>query len=170
MTKRFLTTTTAALTMVIAGAIGAQAENEASVTEQAAQAVDAIGDTAYAIGETATDTAQAGIEAVGADEIYSDAADVSAQLDAAITNDAIVRSSDGEIVGTVKKSEMDRGFVVIDLDGEMEGADERAIENASVRASQLSLNADEELVIDMTKAEFAAALNDAVKVRIDAKG
>ncbi|ANT62380.1 hypothetical protein AYJ57_18385 [Salipiger sp. CCB-MM3] len=170
MTKRFLTTTTAAITMVLAGAIGAQANNDASVKEQAAEAVDAIGDTAYAIGETATDTAQAGVEAVGADEAYSEASDISAQLDAALTDDAIVRSSDGEIIGTVLKSDTNQGLVVIDLDGEMEGADERPIENAAVRMSRLSANADQDLVLNMSKAEFASALNAATEVNVSTDG
>lgn len=169
MTKRFLTGTTTALALVFAGAIGAQAENEASVTEQASQAADAIADTAYAIGESATDAAQAGVEAVGADEVYSDASDISAELDAALTNDAVVRTTDGEVVGTVAKSDLKVGRVIIDLDGEMEGVDDRAIENAAVSINRLSANADEELVLNMTKQEFATALQSATKVKVESE-
>ncbi|MGR3823930.1 MAG: hypothetical protein ACU0A5_15285 [Salipiger marinus] len=169
MTKRFLATTTTALTLVFAGA-AAQADDRASVSEQASEAAGAIADTAYAIGESATDAAQAGVEAVGADDAYSAASDVSAQLDAALTNDAVVRSSDGEVIGTVSKRDMTGSRVIIDLDGEMEGADERAIENAAVSVNRLSVNADEELVLNMSEEEFAAALRTATEVRVDDNG
>ena len=110
------------------------------------------------------------MEAVGADDAYSAASDVSAQLDAALTNDAVVRSSDGEVIGTVSKRDMTASRVIIDLDGEMEGADDRAIENAAVSVNRLSVNADEELVLNMSEEEFAAALRTATEVRVDDNG
>ncbi|EPX75429.1 hypothetical protein [Salipiger mucosus] len=170
MTSRILTTT-AAIAMMAAGAVSAETENEASVTDQASAAAEEIGDTVYAIGETATDTAQAGVEAVGgtAEEAYDGAANISAELDAALTGDAVVRSSDGEVLGTVYETDMDADRVIVDLDGEMEGADDRAIENAAVQVSSLSAGEDG-VVLDMTEEEFAAALQTATRVDMSSDG
>ena len=163
MTHSKLTATTAAIAMMIAGAVSAQTtEDDDNVAAQAGDVAEEVGETIYAVGETATDTAQAGVDAVGdvAEEPYGGAANISAQLDAAITGDAVVRSSDGEILGTVYRTINDGARVLIDLDGEMEGADERAIENAAVRVSSLSAT-ENGLVLDMTRAEFSTALQTA---------
>ncbi|EPX83860.1 hypothetical protein [Salipiger mucosus] len=170
MTNRFLTAT-AAIAMIAAGVASAQSDNEASVTAQASNAAGEIADTVYAIGETATDTAQAGVEAVGgaAEGAYAGASNISAQLDAAVTGDAVVHSSDGEVLGTIYETDMDADRVIIDLDGEMEGADERAIENAAVQVSSLDVTEDG-VVLDMSKAEFAAALQTAAEVEMRSDG
>lgn len=170
MTVRTLATKSAALTlmaMTIAGTAPAQAENEKSVAAQTSEAAGEIADTAYAIGETTTDTAQAGVDALGdvAKKAYGGASNISAQLDAALTGDTVIRSSDGEILGTVYKTDMDGDRVIIDLDGEMEGADTRAIENAAVRASSLSVLEDGEVMLDMTSEQFAQALRTSPEVQ-----
>merc|ERR1711974_547271 len=153
MTKRILTATTAAFVLAMAGGASAQSDNEADISAQASDAAGEIADTVYAIGESVTDTAQAGVEAVGdvAEKPYGGAANISAQLDAALTDDAVVRSSDGEILGTVYEFDRDGDRVLIDLDGEMEGADERAIENAAVQLASLSAG-ENGVVVDMTEA------------------
>ncbi|MCE0504431.1 MULTISPECIES: hypothetical protein [unclassified Roseivivax] len=172
MTYRMLTASTAAAAMLLAGAATAQDEDKDNVAAQAGDVAQEIGETFYAIGETATDTAQAGVGAVGelAEEPYGAAANISAQLDAALTADAVVRSSDGEILGTVTRTDLDGDRVMIDLDGEMEGADERALENAAVQVSSLSAAEGEgDLTLDMTRAEFETALRAAPQASLDAQ-
>ena len=167
MTKRILTATTAAFAIAIAGGASAQSDNEADISAQASDAAGEIADTVYAVGESATDTAQAGVEAVGdvAEEPYGGAANISAQLDAALTDDAVVRSSDGEILGTVYKFDRDADRVLIDLAGEMEGADDRAIENAAVQLASLSAG-ENGVVVDMTEAQFSSALQTSTRANV----
>ncbi|MDD9725743.1 hypothetical protein PVV74_09785 [Roseovarius sp. SK2] len=130
-----------------------ETENEASVTEQA-------GDTVYAIGESATDTAQAGVDAVGgvAEDAYDAASDVSAELDAALTGDAKVYTTDGELIGTYNDADSQGNIAVVDLDGEMEGADDRAVERAGIPLNALMVGNDGGVTVNMTKAEFETAL------------
>ena len=172
MTNRTLTTASATLAMIamtFAGAANGQHDDQDNVAAQASDAANEISDTAYAIGETATDTAQAGVDAVGdiVEEPYGGAANVSAQLDAVLTNDAVIRSSDGEILGTVYKTDKDGDHVLIDLDGEMEGEDTRAIENAAVRTSSLMVLEEGEVMLDMTSDQFARALRTSPEVQLN---
>lgn len=127
-------------------------ENEASVTEQ-------VGDTVYAIGESTTDTAQAGVDAVGgvAEDAYDAASDVTAELDAALTGDAKVYTTDGELIGTYNDADSQGNIAVVDLDGEMEGADNRAVERAGIPLNALMVG-DDGVTVNMTKAEFETAL------------
>ena len=127
-------------------------ENEASVTEQ-------VGDTVYAIGESTTDTAQAGVDAIGgvAEDAYDAASDVTAELDAALTGDAKVYTTDGELIGTYNDADSQGNIAVVDLDGEMEGADNRAVERAGIPLNALMVG-DDGVTVNMTKAEFETAL------------
>ncbi|ETX29169.1 hypothetical protein [Roseivivax isoporae] len=171
MTKRALTLTSAALALALAGSATAQSDEDANIAAQASDAAGEIADTVYAIGETATDTAQAGIGAVGdvAEQPYGGAANISAQLDAALTGDAVVRSTDGEIIGTVSRTDRTDGHVIIDLDGEMEGADDRAIENAAVPIGAFSAT-ETGLVVNMSADQFATALQSAPERQMGADG
>ncbi|WP_057792222.1 hypothetical protein [Roseovarius atlanticus] len=127
-------------------------ENEASVTEQ-------VGDTVYAIGESTTDTAQAGFDAMGgvAEDAYDAASDVTAELDAALTGDAKVYTTDGELIGTYNDADSQGNIAVVDLDGEMEGADNRAVERAGIPLNALMVG-DDGVTVNMTKAQFETAL------------
>ncbi|ETX14021.1 hypothetical protein OCH239_05810 [Roseivivax halodurans JCM 10272] len=162
MTKRILTTT-AALTFAIAGAAYAQdgdETNDMSVTNQAAQVGEEVVDTGQAAAQQTVDAAQGVANAAGnaAGEAYGAASNVSAQLDAALTEDAVVRSSDGEIIGTIYRTDLDGDRVLIDVDGELENTIDRdGIENAAVSVSSLMVG-NESLMLDMTAAEFATAL------------
>ena len=141
-------------------------ENEASVTEQAGDVAEEVGETVYAIGESTTDAAQAGVDAVGgvAEDAYDAASDVSAELDAALTGDAEVYSSDGELLGTYTGTDSSGNIAIVDLDGEMEGADDSAVERAGVRMKNLMVG-EEGVTVKMTKAEFQTALKTAASNR-----
>lgn len=162
MTKRILTTT-AALTFAIAGAAAAQDGDEStdmSVTNQAVNAGEEVVDTGQAAVDQTVNAAQATANAAGeaAEETYGAASNVSAQLDAALTEDAVVRSSDGEIIGTIYRTDLDGDRVLIDVDGELENTIARdGIENAAVSVSSLMVG-NESLMLDMTAAQFANAL------------
>jgi len=125
--------------------------NEASVTEQAGDVAEEVGDTVYAIGESTTDAAQSGVDAVGgaAEDAYDATSDLSAELDAALTGDAEVYTTDGE--------DSQGNIAVVDLDGEMEGADNRAVERAGIPMNALMVG-DDGVTVNMTKAEFETAL------------
>ncbi|QFT79611.1 hypothetical protein FIU89_03230 [Roseovarius sp. THAF27] len=135
------------------------AEADASVSAQAGDVAQEVGDTIYAIGESTTDTAQAGVDAVGgvAEDAYDAASDISTELDAALTGDAKVYTSDGELVGTYNDADSQGNIAVVDLDGEMEGADDRAIERAGIPLNALMVG-DDGVTVNMTKAEFETAL------------
>lgn len=133
--------------------------NEASVTEQAGDVAEEVGDTIYAIGESTTDAAQSGVDAVGgvAEDAYDATSDLSAELDAALTGDAEVYTTDGELIGTYNDTDSQGNIAVVDLDGEMEGADSRAVERAGIPMSALMVGEDG-VTVNMTKAEFETAL------------
>ncbi|SEK36160.1 hypothetical protein SAMN05444413_101410 [Roseivivax marinus] len=151
MKTRILSTTAAAL--VLAGAAGAQTmqtpDDDMTVTGQAADA-----------GQEIVDTGQAAAGAVveGAEETYGAASNAAAQIDAAVTEDAIVRSSDGEIVGTIYRTDLDGDRVLIDLDGEMENQIARdGVERVAVQVRSL-MAGEEGLMLDMSRDQFAAAI------------
>jgi hypothetical protein len=133
--------------------------SETSVTEQAGDVAEEVGDTVYAIGESATDAAQSGVDAVGgaAEDAYDATSDMSAELDAALTGDAEVYTTDGELIGTYNDTDSQGNIAVVDLDGEMEGADKRAVERAGIPLNALMVG-DDGVTVNMTKAEFETAL------------
>ncbi|WP_135504628.1 hypothetical protein [Roseovarius aestuariivivens] len=141
-----------------------EADAEASVSTQAGDVAEEVGDTVYAIGESTTDAAQAGVDAVGgvAEDAYDAASDISAELDAALTGDAEVYSKDGELLGTYTGTDSSGSLAIIDLDGEMEGADDKAVERAGVRMDNLMVG-ENGVTVDMTKAQFANALKTGKK-------
>ncbi|SLN69761.1 hypothetical protein ROJ8625_03637 [Roseivivax jejudonensis] len=152
MMTRILTTT--ALTLGLAGAAAAQTvapsdDADMSVTGQAADA-----------GREIVDTGQAAVGAVGeaAEETYGAASNAAARLDAALTEDAVIRSSDGEIVGTVSRTDMDGDRVLVDLDGEMENQIARdGVETIALQTRSMMVS-DNTLMLDMTRAQLAAAI------------
>ncbi|MFN3209524.1 MAG: hypothetical protein ACE369_11095 [Roseovarius sp.] len=135
------------------------AEADASVSAQTGDVAEEVGDTVYAIGESATDTAQAGVDATGGvvEDGYDAASDISTELDAALTGDARVYTSDGELIGTYTGTDSTGNLAIVDLDGEMEGASDAALERAGLPLTSLTAG-DEGVVVAMTKAEFETAL------------
>jgi len=130
-----------------AGSATANALNDAG--EVTADALDATGEAAAAV----------------AAEGYSAASDTAARIDAALTADAVVTSKSGETLGTVNSVDENAGVVIVDLDGEMEGSLEQPIERIALPASVFSV-ADDGVMIPLTEAEFAAAINMQAKTKV----
>ena len=158
MITRF-TSALAIAALASAPVVSFAANDEANVSKQAGDVAQEVGDTVYAIGESTTDTAQAGVDAVGgvAEDAYDAASDVSAELDAALTGDTKVYTSDGELIGTYNDADSQGNIAVVDLDGEMEGADDSAVERAGIPLNALMVG-DDGVTVNMTKAEFETAL------------
>ncbi len=169
--KTALTTALAFTAMTTAPAwsqVSADAEAEASVSAQTSDVVEEVAETGYAIGETTTDAMQAGIKAIGGivEDGYGEASNLSAELDAAITNDAEVYTADGELIGTVTRTDASGEYAIVDLDGEMEGADARPIENIAVRLQDMIVGNDG-FMIAMSEAQLKAEINTSARVRLD---
>lgn len=151
-----------AVAALSAGPMAALASDDANTAQDQPETVaEAVGNTVYAIGESTTDAAQAGIDAVGGvvDDAYAAASNVSAEMDAALTGDARIHSRDGELLGTYMRRNDAGNLAVIDLDAEMEGADERPIEMAGIPVQHLMMG-PKGVTVEMTKAEFEAALRN----------
>ena len=141
----------------IGDATGDAVENAGSAT---AKALDNAGEaTANALNKTGEVAADVAVDG------YSAASDIAARLDAALTADAVVTSKSGETLGTVNSVDQNAGVVIVDLDGEMEGSLEQPIERIALPASVFSVS-DDGVMIPLTEAEFAAAINMQAKTQI----
>ncbi|KKN90509.1 hypothetical protein LCGC14_0228780 [marine sediment metagenome] len=180
MIKNIMTTTAAlALMAGMASAQGLAAESEVTdidghqttVGAEASAAGTEIIDTAQAIGDATGDALEnAGAatadalsntgKAAGdiAREGYSSASDAAAQIDAALTADAVVKSNTGETLGTVESVDPRTGAVVIDLDGEMEASLDTPTERIALPASAFEIS-DDGVMIPLSGADLAAAVN-----------
>jgi len=137
-------------------ASGDALENAGSATANALNnAGEATADALNKTGEVAGEVAADG---------YSAASDAAARIDAALTSDAVVTSKSGETLGTVNSVDEASGVVVIDLDGEMEASLDDPIERIALPASVFSV-ADDGVMIPLTEAEFAAAINMQAKAK-----
>ena len=99
--------------------------------------------------DAASATAEAG---------YDAASDAGAQLDAALTQDAKVRTSDGELVGTVNKADLADDMVLVDLDTQMETSVDGSTEHVAVSKNNMSVGNDG-LVVNMSEQSLIAAIN-----------
>jgi len=162
--RKSLAATTAALALVAAAPLSAeeqkvemetQAEGSASVGEE-------LGQTAQEAGDFMANTVKLGVDAATAtaEAGYDAASDAGAQLDAALTQDAEVRTSDGELVGTVHKADLADDMVMVDLDTQMETSIEGATENVVISKSALSVD-DDGLRVNMSE----QAMIDAIKTQ-----
>jgi hypothetical protein len=141
----------------IGDATGDAVENAGSAT---ANALDNAGEaTANALNKTGEVAADVAVDG------YSAASDIAARLDAALTADAVVTSKSGETLGTVNSVDQNAGVVIVDLDGEMEGSLEQPIERIALPASVFSVS-DDGVMIPLTEAEFAAAINMQAKAQV----
>ena len=152
--RKSIAATTAALAIVAAAPLSAeeqkvemetQAEGSANVGEELEQTAKEAGDFMKNTVELGVDAASATAEAG-----YDAASDAGAQLDAALTQDAKVRTSDGELVGTVHKADLADDMVLVDLDTQMETSIEGSTENVAMSKSSLSV-ADDGLRVNMTE-------------------
>ncbi|MGR3315324.1 hypothetical protein [Roseovarius indicus] len=162
--RKSIAATTAALAIVAAAPLSAeeqkvemetQAEGSANVGEELEQTAKEAGDFMKNTVELGVDAASATAEAG-----YDAASDAGAQLDAALTQDAKVRTSDGELVGTVHKADLADDMVLVDLDTQMETSIEGSTENVAVSKSSLSV-ADDGVRVNMTE----QALIEAIKAQ-----
>ncbi|MEQ9239489.1 hypothetical protein [Roseovarius indicus] len=160
--RKSIAATTAALAIVAAAPLSAeeqkvemetQAEGSANVGEELEQTAKEAGDFMKNTVELGVDAASATAEAG-----YDAASDAGAQLDAALTQDAKVRTSDGELVGTVHKADLADDMVLVDLDTQMETSIEGSTENVAVSKSSLSV-ADDGLRVNMTEQALIEAIN-----------
>lgn len=160
--RKSIAATTAALAIVAAAPLSAeeqkvemetQAEGSANVGEELEQTAKEAGDFMKNTVELGVDAASATAEAG-----YDAASDAGAQLDAALTQDAKVRTSDGELVGTVHKADLADDMVLVDLDTQMETSIEGSTENVAMSKSSLSV-ADDGLRVNMTEQALIEAIN-----------
>ena len=134
----------------IGDATGDAVENAGSATSEALDnAGEATANALNATGEVAADVAVDG---------YSAASDAAAQIDAALTADAVVKSKTGETLGTVDSVDPRTGAVVIDLDGEMEASLDTPTERIALPASAFSIS-DDGVMLPMSGGDLAAAVN-----------
>lgn len=141
----------------IGDATGDAVENAGSAT------ANALNDAGEVTADALDATGEAG--AAVAAEGYSAASDAAARIDAALTADAVVTSKSGETLGTVNSVDQNAGVVIVDLDGEMEGSLDQSIERIALPASVFSV-ADDGVMIPLTEAEFAAAINMQAKTQV----
>jgi len=159
MTKHIMTTTAAlALMAGMASAQGLAVESEIVDTAQAIG--DATGDAVENAGTATAEALSKTGEAAGeiARDGYSAASDAAAQIDAALTADAVVKSKTGETLGTVDSVDPRTGAVVIDLDSEMEASLDTPTERIALPASAFSVS-DDGVMIPLSGSDLAAAVN-----------
>ncbi|MHA6346988.1 hypothetical protein [Roseivivax sp. CAU 1761] len=183
MTKRNLTTTTAAFAVLLAGAAGAQslgaeADANARVNAEAPSVSQSLENTAEGVtaaGERALDGVAAGVESTAeaagtaATGAYEAGSDLAARLDAALTQDAVVIAADGGTVGTIERSDMDGDRVLIDLDSAMETEFATPVEKVVVSKQSLGVGA-EGVTLDMDRAQFAARIAASAEAQARASG
>ncbi|MEQ8292461.1 MAG: hypothetical protein RIA08_09660 [Roseovarius sp.] len=160
--RKSIAATTAAVALIAAAPLSAeqtevemetQAEGSANVGEE-------LGQTAQEAGEFMENTVKLGVNAAAAtaEAGYDAASDAGAQLDAALTQDAKIRTSDGELVGTVHKADLADDMVLVDLDTQMETSIEGETEHVAVSKNNMSVG-DDGLVVNMSEQSLIAAIN-----------
>lgn len=122
---------------------------EAGAARTLSRAGEAAGEVIDKAGDVAKDLAEAGASTLS---------DTGARAKAALTTDALVTSSEGEVVGTVSGIDTAAGAVMLDLDAEMEG-DLDAPVDLVVVSDDIFIPVEDWLQITLTSAELAAAVN-----------
>ncbi|MEQ8897716.1 MAG: hypothetical protein RID23_11530 [Roseovarius sp.] len=160
--RKSLAATTAALALVAAAPLSAEQQKVEMETqaEGSANVGEELGQTAQEAGDFMKDTVKLGVDAAtGAAEAgYDAASDAGAQLDAALTQDAVVRTSDGELVGTVNKADLADNMVLVDLDTQMETSVDGSTEQVAVSKNALSVDNDG-LRINMEQQAMIKSIN-----------
>lgn len=162
--RKSIAATTAALALVAAAPLSAEEQMTDVETETQVEGSASVGEeleqTAKEAGDFMKNTVKLGVDAAAAtaEAGYDAASDAGAQLDAAITQDAKVRTSDGELVGTVHKADMADDMVLVDLDTQMETSIEGSTENVAVSKNSLMVG-DDGLQVNMTEQALIEAIN-----------
>ena len=162
--RKSIAATTAALALIAAAPLSAeQTETEVEMETQAEGSTNVgeeLGQTAEEAGDFMKNTVKLGVDAASAtaEAGYDAASDAGAQLDAALTQDAKVRTSDGELVGTVHKADLADDMVLVDLDTQMETSVDGSTEHVAVSKNSMSV-ADDGLVVNMSEQALIAAIN-----------
>ncbi|MDM8167192.1 hypothetical protein [Roseovarius sp.] len=162
--RKSIAATTAALALIAAAPLSAeQTETEVEMETQAegsASVGEELGQTAKEAGDFMKNTVKLGVDAASAtaEAGYDAASDAGAQLDAALTQDAKVRTSDGELVGTVNKADLADDMVLVDLDTQMETSVDGSTEHVAVSKNNMSVGNDG-LVVNMSEQSLIAAIN-----------
>lgn len=160
--RNSIAATTAALAIAAAAPLSAE-EQDVEMEAQAQGAADVgeeLQQTAEEAGDFMENTVELGVDATAAaaEAGYDAASDAGAQLDAALTQDAKVRTSDGELVGTIHKADMADDMVLIDLDTQMETSVEGSTEHVAVSKNALSV-ADDGVRVNMSEQAMIDAIN-----------
>ncbi|WP_422028857.1 hypothetical protein [Roseovarius sp.] len=167
--RKSIAATTAALALIAAAPLSAeQMDTEVEMETQAESSTsvgEELGQTAQEAGEFMENTVKLGVDAAAAtaEAGYDAASDAGAQLDAALTQDAKVRTSDGELVGTVHKADLADDMVMVDLDTQMETSIDGSTEHVVISKNALAVDGDglrvnmtEQAMIDAIKAKTAS--------------
>lgn len=159
--RKSIAATTAALALVAAAPLSAEQTAEMETqAEGSANVGEELGQTAKEAGDFVEDTVELGVDAAAAtaEAGYDAASDAGARLDAALTQDAEVRTSDGELVGTVHKADLADNMVLIDLDTQMETSVEGSTERVAVSKDALLVE-DDDVRVNMDQQAMIAAIN-----------
>ena len=167
--RKSIAATTAAVALIAAAPLSAeQMDTEVEMETQAESSTsvgEELGQTAQEAGEFMENTVKLGVDAAAAtaEAGYDAASDAGAQLDAALTQDAKVRTSDGELVGTVHKADLADDMVMVDLDTQMETSIDGSTEHVVISKNALAVDGDglrvnmtEQAMIDAIKAKTAS--------------